>query len=59
MNNFMENLFKFLEAEQEAEEKGEKEFICPLCGGKAWWMRSSYNGHKHSGCANCGFRIDE
>ena len=44
-------------AQEEAEKKGEENFVCPLCGGVAWWGRSSYNGHLHMGCNNCDFRI--
>ena len=55
----MEAIFKYLKAEQEAEENGKNEFTCPLCGGKAWWTRSAYNGHKHSSCTRCGFYVGE
>ena len=55
----MESLFKFLRAEQKAEEEGKQEFTCPLCGGKAWWARSSYNNHKHTSCTKCGMYVGE
>jgi len=55
----MDDIFDFLKAQTEAEEKGEKEFVCPLCGGKAWWGRSSYNNHLHCGCKKCGFKMME
>ena len=58
-DELIEHFFKFMEAMQEAERKGEKEFICPLCGGKARWDRASCNGHKHSLCTACGFSVDE
>ena len=54
-----EKLFKWLQAEIEAEEKGEHEFICPLCGGNAWWRRSIINNHKWSKCNDCGFTLGE
>ncbi len=38
---------QFWKAKDEAEKEGNNEFICPLCGGKAWWSRSEYNGHTH------------
>lgn len=50
---YMDNLSKFIKAQQEAEKNGEEEFTCPFCGGKAWWGRSSYNNHLHCGCQNC------
>lgn len=50
---------KFLKAQQKAEEAGEKQFKCPLCGGDAWWERSSYNRHLHCGCKGCGFLMME
>lgn len=48
-----------LKALQAAEEAGEKEFTCPFCSGRAWWERSAYNNHMHSGCKDCGFRMLE
>jgi transcription elongation factor Elf1 len=58
-DEFMDSLYKYLKAEQEAEENGKQEFTCPLCGGEAFWVRSPYNGHKHSGCRKCGMRVME
>lgn len=55
----MDAIFKYLKAEQEAEENGKQEFICPLCGGDAFWVRSPYNNHKHSGCRKCGMKVME
>lgn len=55
----MDEIFVFLEAMQEAEEQGEHEFMCPLCGGDAWWKRSNYNGHFHAGCDKCGMLVME
>ena len=49
----------FLQAQQEAEVAGEHEFICPLCGGKAWWSRTMRNNNLHCGCEKCGYRIME
>lgn len=56
---WMADIFKYLKAEIEAVEKGEQEFTCPLCGGDAFWVRSPYNGHKHSGCRKCGMKVME
>ena len=49
----------FMKAQMEAEKKGKEEFACPLCGGDAWWGRSSYNNHLHCGCRKCGFKMME
>ena len=46
---------EFMKAKNEAEEKGEKDFVCPLCGGKAWWNR--HENIMMSGCMKCGFRV--
>lgn len=50
---------RFLDALSDAEQAGEKEFTCPLCGGKASWGKSSYNGHIHAYCEYCGFTITQ
>ena len=55
----MNDIFKYLQAQQEAEKKGEHEFVCPICGGKARWLRSTYNNHLHSSCEKCKFRVME
>ena len=53
----MDDIFKYLKAQQEAEEQGEEEFTCPICGGQAFWGRSSINNHLHSRCEKCGICI--
>ncbi len=55
----MSEIILFLKAQQEAEEKGEKEFVCPLCGGTAIWARSSYNKHLRCKCEKCGIKMME
>ena len=40
-------------AGEKALEKGENEFICPVCGGKATVVKSEYNGHVKSFCSSC------
>lgn len=55
----MDDIKKFLTAQQEAEEKGEESFVCPICGGSAWWGRSDYNNHLHCACEGCGIVIME
>jgi predicted RNA-binding Zn-ribbon protein involved in translation (DUF1610 family) len=58
-DEFMDSIMRYIKAEIEAVEKGEQEFICPLCGGDAFWVSSPYNGHKHSGCRKCGMKVME
>ena len=53
------DIFKYLKAQQEAEKKGEHEFVCPICGGKARWLRSTYNNHLRSICEKCKSSIME
>lgn len=57
MTEAAEKAIRFWEAQDKAEQEGKNEFICPLCGGKAWWYRSEYNGHIHCGCDTCKFLI--
>lgn len=38
MDEIMEKLGDFLASLSEAEDAGEKEFVCPLCGGTASWF---------------------
>lgn len=45
---------KFHEAQHKAEEKGETDFICPICGGHASWRKFS-NGNKIAECNDCGY----
>lgn len=35
------------------------EFTCPVCGGKAVAVRSTYNGHIHASCSKCGSGVME
>lgn len=58
-DDFIIQLTTFMKAQQEAEEAGETEFTCPLCGAKAMWGRSPYNNHLHCGCKGCGIRMME
>lgn len=57
MTDGMEDLFAFLKARSEAEDKGEHEFVCPLCGEKAHWERSNYNGHLRAWCEKCDIKV--
>lgn len=55
----IEKLQVFLEAQQEAEERGEHEFICPNCKGIAWWDRAKVNGHIRIRCDSCDLSVME
>ena len=57
MADIYEKIEAFIAKRQEAEEKGERYFTCPLCGGEAHWTRIS--GHLHAACKGCGFRMAE
>lgn len=52
-----DSLFKFLEAQDEAEKRKEDSFTCPLCGQVAVWGRSRENNHLYAKCKGCGFRL--
>lgn len=59
MTEWRDALFKWLKAEQEAIEKSEHDFTCPICGAPARWERSEYNGHVHSWCTRCEMKVIE
>lgn len=59
MKQTIEELIKFMKAQQEAEERGEQEFTCPICGAVASWGRAKSNNHLHCGCNGCGFSMIE
>lgn len=52
-------VIKIMKAQSEAEEKGEHDFVCPLCGGRAHWARSLSNNHLSIRCGDCGFLMME
>ena len=54
----MDDVFQFIEAQQAAEEKGARSFVCPICGGNAKWARAE-NGHLHAVCEWCGIEVVE
>ena len=55
----MNKMLEFLKSQHEAEERGDHEFTCPLCGGKASWGRAQSNNHLHVRCGKCKFSIME
>lgn len=59
MADILEQLKAFMEAQQQAEQEGQQEFTCPLCGGSAEWGRARGNNHLHCACGGCGFRMME
>lgn len=48
----------FLDAQYDAEMRGEHTFTCPICGKIARWVRADGNGHLHAECV-CGIRVCE
>lgn len=55
----MDEIVEFLKAQAKAEEAGQEEFKCPICGGEAWWGLAEGNGHLHCGCQGCGIQVME
>ena len=55
----LKEVFAFMKAQEDAEKAGEKEFKCPLCGGRAWWDWAKINNRNHLyyGCEKCGYRL--
>lgn len=59
MPEIINEIKAFMEAQQKAEDEGEHEFTCPLCGGDAKWVRAPRNNHLHCHCGGCGFSMME
>lgn len=59
MNDMAKDIKLFMDAQKKAEEHGEQEFTCPLCGSTAVWGRAPDNNHLHCGCRGCGFTMME
>ncbi len=57
--DFIQTLNAFTATQQEAEKAGTETFICPICGGTAYWGRAEGNNHLHCGCNSCDIRIME
>lgn len=55
--NIDKNLLRLLDAQAQAEERGNKTFPCPVCGGTAWWRRLSGNRRLFCGCWKCGMYL--
>lgn len=55
----MEKIADFLIALSEAQNKGQREFACPLCGGTVKMVRAPGNGHIHAACDGCGMKVCE
>lgn len=51
-SNIDKNLFRLLDAQTQAEERGDKTFPCPVCGGEARWMRT-FESKRLNCCCNC------
>lgn len=59
MDEFMKEIERFLKKLNEAVEKDEHTFTCPLCGNEAHWSRATGNGHLHCVCKGCGILMME
>ena len=57
--NIDKNLLRLLDAQAQAEERGEIVFPCPVCGGEAYWGRLFENGRRLCGCKGCGMYLME
>lgn len=55
----LEKLGDFMIAQQEAEDKGEHSFPCPICGETVIFGRARGNNHLHCSCPGCGIRMAE
>lgn len=52
-------LLPSLKAIEEAEQRGEHAFTCPICGGKAkWYCAVDPSDNLCSYCRSCGFAFD-
>lgn len=56
---FPDDFDAFMDAQRAAEERGQKEFTCPLCGGVARWVRVPLNNLLQCGCIGCGIGVIE
>ena len=55
--NVNKNLLRLLTDQAHAEERKERTFRCPVCGGEAYWGRKSENGRLLCGCRKCGMYL--
>lgn len=55
--NIDKNLLRLLDAQAQAEEKGEDVFPCPVCCGEAWC--GSLRGRLFCSCKRCGMYLRE
>lgn len=55
--NIDKNLFRMLNAQAQAEKRGNIVFPCPVCGGDVWW--GSLRGRLLCSCKRCGMYLRE
>ena len=59
-NNAIYKVIKFIpEARKDLKPGGAKDFICPLCGGKAKAVMATENEHLWAKCYRCGFTVKQ
>lgn len=51
------NLYRFLSAQQKAEQKKQQTFLCPACGGRCQWYRKPGTGSLVCSCPDCGMYL--
>lgn len=51
------NLYRFLSAQQKAEQKKQQTFLCPACGGEVHWGRTDRNSRMVCRCKGCGMYL--
>lgn len=55
--NIDKNLLRLLDAQAQAEDRGDKIFPCPVCGGEARWMRTFGSKRLNCCCNRCGMYL--
>ena len=55
--NVNKNLFRLFSAQEKAEQRNEKTFRCPVCGGDAYWERITGSNRLLCGCKGCGMYL--
>ena len=55
--NVNRNLYRFLSAQEKAEQRKEQDFLCPVCGGPAHWARMPGTRGLLCWCTDCGMYL--
>lgn len=57
LEEFDRELDLIMEARRMSEEEGKRAFICPICGGACYWIRTA--NHVFVRCEKCGISLRE